>query len=211
MARFVPDYVVVAALLSVTGALSPAPAAVPTFDSKTPIEFQTGKNCFSTNFKTLTACDLILTQGANTRITADFATAKGLSDDNNGVWELTGKVHIVFDDAVLDADGATVVFSDNRLQKVHVKGAPSRFSHQLKNSAQRNQGRAATIDYDAQTALLRLSGDTWYSDGSKDIETAAYTYNMNDGSFSTNEVVKGTVQPNKHVPPPRTPDRATSQ
>jgi lipopolysaccharide transport protein LptA len=214
MARYFPERGAVAAMLSIAGALSSALAAAPTVDTKTPIDFES-KGRFSANLTagTLQSSDIILTQGPNTRITADLASAKGLSGDNNGEWELTGKVHIVFDNAVLDADSATVIFANDRLQKVHVRGAPSRFSHQVKDSAQLNQGRAATIDYDAQTALLRLSGDTWYSDGRNVVETAAYTYNLNDSTITGTDQVKGTIQPNnnKRVPPPRTPDRATSQ
>jgi lipopolysaccharide export system protein LptA len=92
-----------------------------------------------------------------------------------------------------------------------VKGTPSRFSHQVKDSAQRSQGRAATIDYDAQADVLQLSGDTWYSSGRYVVETAALTYHLKDGSFSSNESVKASIEQNKRVPPPRTPDRATSQ
>jgi len=214
MARFFPDRGVLAALLSIAGAVSSALAAVPTLDSKTPIEFKTGKGCFSANpdAGTLQACDVTLTQGPTTRITADQGSAKGLSDRNNGEWELTGKVHIEFDNAVLDADRATVTFAGDRLQKIHVAGAPSHFSHQLKDSARRNQGRAARIDYDAQSAMLRLSGDTWYSNGSNlNIEVPAYTYNLNDSTISTSDEAKVTLQLNKRVPAPRTPDRATSQ
>ena len=54
-------------------------------------------------------------------------------------------------------------------------------------------------------------GDTWYSNGTYVFETAALTYNLKDGSFSSNEGVKGVFQPNKRVPPPRTPDRTSSQ
>jgi len=186
-----------------------------TIDRKTPIEIKEGKGCFGANLTagTLTACDVTLTQGPNTRITAEHAAAKGLADDNNGEWKLTGKVHVEFDNAILDADSATAIFADDRLQKIHVKGTPSRFSHQLKDSARRNHGRAATIDYDAQTALLRLSGDTWYSNDSNNVEvkTPAYTYNLNDSIVSASDQVNVNIQPNKRVPPPRTPDRATSQ
>lgn len=213
MARFFPDRAIIAAALLIAGGLSSLLAAVPALDKKTPIDFKGGEGCFrlNTNAGTLESCDVTLRQGPNTLITAKRASAKGLVGNNNGEWDLTGSVHIEFDNAVLDADSATVTFADDRLQKVHVMGAPSRFSHQLKDTSRRNQGRAATIDYDAQSALLRLSGDTWYSDGTNTVETAAYTYNLNDSSISTTNQVKATIQPNKRVPPPRTPDRATSQ
>jgi len=213
MARFFPDRVVVAALL-IAGALSPAFAASPTVDKKTPIDWKEGeKHCFRADFNagTLTLCDVTLTQGSTTRITAEHASAKGLSDNNNGEWLLTGTVHIEFNNVILDADSATVVFAQDRLQRVHVKGAPSRFSQQLKDPARRNQGRAATIDYDSQKDVLQLTGDTWYTDGRNVVETAAFTYNLNDGSIFSSERVKGTIQPEKRVPAPRTPDRATSQ
>jgi lipopolysaccharide transport protein LptA len=213
MARFFPDRVVVAALL-IAGALNPAFAASPTVDKKTPIDWKEGeKHCFRADFNagTLTLCDVTLTQGSTTRITAEHASAKGLSDNNNGEWLLTGTVHIEFNNVILDADSATVVFAQDRLQSVHVKGAPSRFSQQLKDPARRNQGRAATIDYDSQKDVLQLTGDTWYTDGRNVVETAAFTYNLNDGSIFSSERVKGTIQPEKRVPAPRTPDRATSQ
>lgn len=214
MARFFPDRGVAAALLWIAGALTPVLAASPTLDKKTPIDWAEGKkHCFHLDSKagTITLCDVTLTQGATTRITADHASAKGLSDNNNGEWLLTGSVHIEFDNVILDADSATVVFAQDRLQKVHVKGAPSRFSQQLKDPSRRNQGRAATIDYDSQKDVLQLMGDTWYTDGRNVVETAAFTYNLNDGSIFSSERVKGTIQPEKRVPAPRTPDRASSQ
>lgn len=199
-------------MLSVVGALSPAFTATPAIDPRTPINLETGKNCFSANLNTgtLDACDITLRQGT-TMITAARASARNLTENYNGQWDLTGKVHIEFNNAVLDADSATVNFASDRLQTVHVKGAPARFSHQVKDTPRRNQGRAATIDYDAQTALLQMAGDTWYSNGRDVLESAALTYHMNDGMATSSESVKLTISPDKRVPPPRTPDRATSQ
>jgi hypothetical protein len=65
--------------------------------------------------------------------------------------------------------------------------------------------------------MLRLAGGTWYSDGRNEVNTASLIYNMNDGSFSNatgpneSDKVRITIRPDKRVPPPRTPDRATSQ
>jgi lipopolysaccharide transport protein LptA len=203
-------------LLMIAGTLSAAPARLD-IDKSTPIQFESGVGCTRGNFGTgtLETCDITLRQGSGTLIKAEKGSAKRLSQGyEDGEWQLNGGVHIEFDDAILDADSATVLFADNRLKEVHVRGAngkPAHFSHQVKNTPRRNQGRAATIDYDSMAAVLRLAGDTWYSDGRSAIETAAFTYNLNDGSFFSNESVKGTVQPDKRVPPPRTPDRATSQ
>jgi lipopolysaccharide transport protein LptA len=202
-------------LLTIASTLSAAPARVD-IDKSTPIQFESGAGCTRGNFSTgtLDTCALTLRQGS-TLIRADKASAKRLSAGyEDGEWQLNSGVHIEFDDAILDADSATVLFANNRLKEVHVRGAdgkPARFSHQVKDASQRNQGRAATIDYDSKASVLRLAGDTWYSNGRNAIETAAFTYDLNDGSFFTNDAIKGTVQPSKRVPPPRTPDRATSQ
>jgi lipopolysaccharide transport protein LptA len=211
MARFFLDRSVSGVLLSVLGSLSPVLAATPAIDPRTPITLEAGGDLQANlNTGTLEARDITLRQGT-TVITAAHGSAKNLTESYNGQWELTGKVHIEFNNAVLDADSATVNFASDRLQKVHVKGTPAHFSHQLKDSPQRFQGRAATIDYDAKTSTLQMAGDTWYSNGRLVFESASVAYNMNDGTFSTPDRSKTTIDPDKRVPPPRTPDRATSQ
>src|SRR5512139_2254620 len=222
MARSFPDLRLAAGLLLAAGAVCAAQETF-TLDRQTPIQFEGGAACFRANFSagTLESCDVTLRQGATTLIQANNATARRLSDGyEDGEWQFTNGVHIEFDDAVLDADSATVLFADNRLKEVHVKGAkdePARFSHQLKDAPRRNQGHAATIDYDAAGGLLRLAGGTWYSDGRNEVSTASLIYNMNDGSFSNatgpdeSDRVRITIRPDKRVPPPRTPDRETSK
>jgi lipopolysaccharide transport protein LptA len=223
MARSFPDIVLAAALLLAAGSAFAAQGKL-ALDSRTPIEFEGGKACFKANLGagTLESCDVILRQGAQTVIRAKNAAARGLSSEGleNTEWQFSNGVHIEFDDAVLDADSATVLFADNRLKEVHVKGSksePARFSHQVKDTPRRNQGRAATIDYAAADSMLRLAGGTWYTDGRNEVNTASLIYSMNDGSFSNatgpneSDRVRITIRPDKRVPPPRTPDRATSQ
>jgi len=221
MARSFPDLRLAAGLLLAAGAAWAAQGKV-TLDNRTPIEFEGG--CFKANLGagTLESCDAVLRQGPRTLIRAKNASARGLSSEGleDGQWQFSNGVHIEFEDAVLDADSATVVFADNRLKEVQVKGtpeAPARFSHQVKDAPQRNQGRAATIDYEAASATLRLAGGTWYTDGRNEVNTASMLYNMNDGSFGNvagpneGDRVRITIRPDKRVPPPRTPDRSTSQ
>jgi lipopolysaccharide transport protein LptA len=222
MARSFPDFKLAAAMLLATGCVYGAQAKL-ALDNQTPIQFEGGPACFRANFGagTLESCDVTLRQGTQALIQAKNATGRRLSEGyEDGEWQFTHGVHIEFNDAVLDADSATVLFADNRLKEVHVKGLkgePARFSHQLKDAPRRNQGRAATIDYDAVGATLRMAGGTWYSDGRNEVNTASLIYNMNDGSFSNatgpneSDRVRITIRPDKRVPPPRTPDRATSQ
>jgi lipopolysaccharide transport protein LptA len=209
-------------LLLAAGAVCAAQARL-TLDNQTPIQFEGGAACFRANFGagTLESCDVTLRQGTQALIQAKNATARRLSEGyEDGEWQFSNGVHIEFDDAVLDADSATVLFASNRIKEIHVKGAttePARFSHQLKDAPRRNQGRAATIDYDAAAGTVRLAGGTWYSDGRNEVNTASLIYSMNDGSFSNatgpneSDRVRITIRPDKRVPPPRTPDRATSQ
>jgi len=102
---------------------------------------------------------------------------------NNSQWEFRGDVHIEVDGAVLDAATATVRFSSNRLGSARVVGSPATFSHVLKGSTQRNQGRAGKIDYDAGKSLLRLDGGAWYSDGRNEITSPFLVYNLADRSL----------------------------
>jgi lipopolysaccharide transport protein LptA len=220
MARLFADLRLAAGLLVVAGCAWAAQGKL-ALDNQTPLEFEGA--CFRANpgAGTLESCDVVLRQGMQALIRAKNAKARGLSEGNkDGEWQFSNGVHIEFDDAVLDADSATVLFVDNRLKEVHVKGAkgePARFSHQLKDAPRRNQGRAATIDYDSADRVLRLAGGTWYSDGRNEVNTAALLYNMNDGSFSNatgpneSDRVRITIRPDKRVPPPRTPDRESSQ
>lgn len=188
-------------------------------DRATPIDVQGRNPRWNVKPDTFELSDVTLRQGTATLIRAAEAAAQGLTESSdNSRWELTGAVHIEFNDAVLDADSATIVFVDSRLKEVHVKGTPASFSQQLKSAARHIQGRAATIDYDAQTSLVRFVGDTWYTDGRNEVNTPLLTYNMNDGSFTndagTDEDSRFhmTIHPgDKRVPPPRTPDRSTAQ
>jgi lipopolysaccharide transport protein LptA len=218
MARSLPDCRPLLLLL-IAGTLFAAPARI-TLDRETPIQFEGGAACFRGNFSegTLESCDVILRQGTGTVIKAKNASAKRLSDGyEDGEWQFTGEVHIEFENAVIDSDSATVLFADNRLKEVHVRGSPARFSHQLKDATRRNQGRATAIDYDAASSILRLTGDAWYSDGRNEVNFAALTYNMNSGDFRAGRAadsdtpVRIIIRPEKRVPPPRTPDRSTSQ
>ncbi|MEO8309167.1 MAG: LptA/OstA family protein [Pseudomonadota bacterium] len=100
-------------------------------------------------------------------------------------WEFSGDVHIEVNGAILDSATATVTFKANGLDSAHAVGTPAQFSHMLKGATQRSQGRARTIDYDADKAQLHLSGGVFYSDGRNDINTSMLNYNMADRSIDS--------------------------
>jgi hypothetical protein len=139
----------VMALLAGLSLLTPAGAAqhtAPVTEANIDVEGSTPK--VNLNAGTWMMRDVTLRQGPGTLIRAQETSASGLSESyQNSQWEFKGTVHIEFNGAVLDADSAVAQFADNRIQQVRVMGSPALFSHQLKDAAQRNQGRAQTIEY----------------------------------------------------------------
>lgn len=129
--------------------------------------------------------------------------------------QMQGTVRVAHEGVMLDADGAQVAFANGRLQSVQVQGLPARFSHQRAGSKDRPQGRANTITYTATTGSVRFSGDTWYSDGGREVNSPTATYNVRDSRFNTRDedgepvpfqmTIRGDRD--ERVPPPRTPDR----
>lgn len=179
---------------------------------------------------TMSLRDLTLTQKPDLLIKAQQTQARGVESGGyeNSTWDLKGTVHIEMEGAVLDADSAKVVFADGRVKTIHVQGAPSRFSHVMKNTERRYEGRAAVIDYDAAAGLVRSSGGTKYAYGrSQGTTEAVVTYNLTSGVLSTqgdgsdNERVRltldpvqkdpGQKDPIQKVPAPRAPDRTSAK
>lgn len=199
-------------------ALAPAAsAAAPRPDSGADIEVEGRNPVMNLNAGTLEMRDVRVTQEPGTVIQAQNA-ATGLADGyENSRWEFTGKVHLEFDGAVLDADRATAVFAGGRLQSLQVNGAPANFSHPAKDGGHRNLGRANRIDYDASSREVRFSGNTWYSDGRNEATTEAIIYNLANsvvtsvGDGSDGSRVRITIRPDKRVPPPTTPDKDKAQ
>lgn len=148
--------------------------------------------------------DILQESPRRMRIRAEEAVAKGSEPKfDNSEWEFKGAVRIEFADGELEADSATVRFAGNQLAHALVTGAPARFSHQIKGSSRRSQGRARTIEYDLPRNRLRLAGGAWYSDGSNEVETEALVYNLADRSVQNERGpnpenrVRMTIRPEK--------------
>jgi len=110
--------------------------------------------------------DVELRQAPDTLIRADKAEGTNLPGGNydNGHWVLSGAVHIEFEDTVLDANSATVIFDKGRIRTITVEGTPARFSHPG-TTGERNQGQANTISYDGNRRQVRFAGQTAYAFG----------------------------------------------
>jgi lipopolysaccharide export system protein LptA len=153
-----------------------------------------------------------LRDARGTRVTAN--TARGI-ERPGGLLEVdfTGKVHVEFRGAVLDADTATMVLRDEALVSVDVKGSQATFSHQPEKSKRRIDGKADAINYVAASGDMRFSGGTFWTNGSYTMNTPQLSYNLNSGDVSAPRSI-GTVRPkgdSERVPAPRPPERSTAQ
>jgi lipopolysaccharide transport protein LptA len=148
-------------------------------------------------------------QPDGTLIRANEARAKGVDVNfSNTEWEFRGAVRIEFQGGDLDAQLATASFRDNQLQAVKVTGSPARFSHQLQGAAQRSEGSAGNIEFDAKAQRIRMHSGAWYSDGRNEIRTAALIYNLADRSVQNepgpdaDSRVRLTIRPDNPAPNP---------
>lgn len=161
----------------------------------------------------------IANQQGTMLIRAKEARAHGVElSFNNSQWDFSGDVHIEVDGAILDANTATISFKGNQLDSAQVAGNPATFSHPLKGSAQRNQGHAGTIDYEARKGQVRLAGGAWYTDGRNEFNSPTLAYNLADRSLEhkvvPGERVQMIIRPGTGsapaTPPPATSPPATT-
>lgn len=205
-------------VLAVLGAVAGAPAVVSAI--RVPAEaIQIEGSNLRTNLNDGTSSldNVTLRQGKEILIKATSSSwmEKAAGDSE---WTLTGKVHVEFRDAVLDADKATVIFTDGQTSSIRVQGAPANFSHQPPGAEERYQGSANTIEYDPAAEQTRFSGTTTYTYGQQEATTQApVLYNMatqeiriqGDGSDASR--TRLTITPGKRIFAPRTPTRGTAQ
>lgn len=151
---------------------------------------------------------------AETRITSQ--RARGVDKPGNITEiDLTTDVHVEFRGAVLDADSAFIVVRNEQLVSVSVKGSQARFSHPRKDSDRRIEGRASAIDYNSSNNEVRFSGNTFWTNGRRELTAEVVIYNLETGAASG--PTGGQAGPRRDprtapdVPPPRTPDRSTAQ
>ncbi len=95
-----------------------------------------------------------LRQAPDSLIRADKAEGSNLTDGyDNGHWTVTGKVHIEFNGAVLDADSANVVFANSLIQSINVQ------QHAGKVLASREGGWAARPGKRGEQSRLTAPSD----------------------------------------------------
>jgi putative transposon-encoded protein len=120
------------------------------------------------NDGTLLVDDAVLTRKSpGMLIKATRAQASGLVDFDydNSHWVLSGKVHIEYEEFVMDAGSATVVFVDGLIRSIDVHGTPAKFSHAGKAAGQPYKGSSPSIAFEAVKRQVRFTGRSWYASG----------------------------------------------
>ena len=116
-------------------------------------------------------------------VVADEVEATGL-DAQDSQWVFTGKVHVHSENqGELHSDKATVRFSHGVVAHVVVTGQPAQFEQANIPGGGQARGHADSIDYDVPAGVVKLSGDSWLSDGHSELSYPLITYNVREKSL----------------------------
>jgi lipopolysaccharide export system protein LptA len=188
--------VLCAGILAATGR-----AQVPDLASQAalPIDLDAASSEFDRRNNRLVFQQLHITQGTLI-ITADVAEATRL-DFENSRWAFKGNVVIENQGARAFCDDAELTFVGHTLRDATMRGSPARFE-QERPDARRTEGRAGTMEYDARTAIIRLSQNAWLSDGANEVSGDRIAYDMRREYVTADSGGTGQVRM-KIKPPPR--------
>jgi len=128
--------------------------------------------------------DLSLVDSTHGRvhISADRAEASGL-DLASSQWVLTGHVQVEMDQGAnqhneLHADTATVQFANKHVATMTASGEPADFARTIDRTREQARGHARSIRYDVDRNQLQLDGDSWLSDGCREIRAPHIDYDV---------------------------------
>jgi lipopolysaccharide transport protein LptA len=122
------------------------------------------------------------TTHGDVRIRADRAEATGV-DLASSEWVLTGHVHVYMDEGAgqhseLHAASATVQFKDKHVATMTAHGDPADFVRTSDKVHEPARGHAQSIRYDVDRNQLQLDGDSWISDGCREIKAPHIDYDV---------------------------------
>lgn len=112
-------------------------------------------------------------------ISANQARSSEL-DFGNAEWTFTGNVLITSLDARLQAQTATLRFLDHDLRSARIVGKPAQFEQQRSDLENPVEGRAAVMEYDLGSQLIKLSGSAWLKEGNNEILGETIAYNISE-------------------------------
>ena len=111
----------------------------------------------------------------------ELVALRGESSSPESEWLFTGNVRFRALSATLECDSAELDFLGNRLQRAIIQGSPVR----LKNEGERvAEGRAPRIEYEAETALVRLLGGAELETGELRLRGESITFDLRAETFN---------------------------
>jgi lipopolysaccharide export system protein LptA len=180
-------------VLGADAASTPGPASAQREGCNEPLCYTASKLEAERSRMVLHDISIVDTTRGITRIKADLAEANG-QDLGNSEWVLTGHVQVFMPQGRLRADRATVQFVNKRIASMSAQGEPAEFERIADTSAQNAapldpanrsrtgidtaHGHARVIDYDMESELLKLNGDSWLTDGCNEINSQSIVYDI---------------------------------
>ncbi|MGD9387390.1 MAG: LptA/OstA family protein [Gammaproteobacteria bacterium] len=111
-------------------------------------------------------------------ITAASAETRDL-EFSSGRWEFAGDVRIDAPMGAIEADRASIGFSEHQLEFTRAEGAPARFARTMPGpEARRVTGTANQISYDVAAGEVTLRGQALLTDGIREASGAQLVYRI---------------------------------
>ncbi|NHA16100.1 lipopolysaccharide transport periplasmic protein LptA [Thioalkalivibrio sp. XN279] len=135
-------------------------------------------------------------------ITAAEAETRDL-EFSSGQWEFRGNARIDGPMGSIQADRATIGFSNHQLQSAVAEGAPARFTRTMPGpEARRVDGTANRISYDLREGELSLQGQARLSDGVREASGARLVYRIAEDRLIASADEEGTERVRIIITPP---------
>ena len=176
----IPDalpVVLLAAFLLPVGAYSQDGSGEP--ESKLQIDAGAGRYDAATGRMTLTRVRI---SEAGYEIVADQADSDSF-DLSDATWNFLGNVRFRALTASLTCDSAELRFEDERLKSASIRGAPVRMRNEGDVVI---EGNAATVEYDAESQLVRFMGGAVLETRASRVSGQSITYDLRNETVTVN-------------------------
>ncbi|KAA8734683.1 lipopolysaccharide transport periplasmic protein LptA [Acinetobacter qingfengensis] len=116
-------------------------------------------------------------------------------NEKTGVTTYTGNV--VIQQGTLKVQAASIVAhlnANNKIQSVVAQGSPAKFQQQLDTKGGIARGEGRNINYNAETGIIKLSGNAFLTQNGATFRGENLTYSMSKGDIEANGGNKGRIQ-----------------
>jgi lipopolysaccharide transport protein LptA len=176
-------------------------AGAPAFAQQQEILLEAASSDFDRRGEKLLFRDVRIQQG-DIVITAAEAETRDL-EFSSGEWEFRGNARIDGPMGSIEADHATIGFSNHQLQFAVAEGAPARFARTMPGpEARRVDGTANRISYDLAQGELSLQGQARLTDGVREASGARLVYRIAEDRLIASADEEGTERVRIVITPP---------